>query len=126
MKNPKTGSYLSLGMLATVAWFTLPPPRVFGEPARRDARAAEVLQQHIEATGGRAAYEALKTRVSKATLEFKTMGFTANATYFQARSGKSLLRYRMPISSRACVERRRLKLGRPALGAAMEMAPRAT
>lgn len=92
MRIPKTGPYLSLGVLSAVVWFTLPPPCADGESAENAADAAEVLEKYIEATGGRSAYEALKTRVSKTKLEFKTMGFVANATHFQARSGKSLLR----------------------------------
>lgn len=92
MRIPKTGPYLSLVVLSVVVWFTFPPLCAAGESAENAADAAEVLEKYIEATGGRSAYAALKTRVTKMKLEFKTMGFTANATYFQARPGKSLLR----------------------------------
>jgi hypothetical protein len=75
-----------------VLWLTYPTPSDAGDVEKDITDPAVVLEKHIEATGGRAAHQALKTRVSKTKLEFKTMGFSADATYFQARPGKSLLR----------------------------------
>lgn len=56
-----------------------------GEPAKDDLPKGEaVLDRYIEATGGRAAYEKLRNRVSTGRLEAPAQGLKGAATIFQA------------------------------------------
>jgi len=73
---------------------TAPPiaaPRAVAEIA---PRAAEVLDASVEATGGRAAYRSLETRVSRSTVRAGRadgMGLTTTRTTYQARPDKILI-----------------------------------
>jgi hypothetical protein len=81
-----------LGVLAVGMPLGFGPARAAGDPAGASPDAAEVLEKHIEAIGGRAALGKLETRVTKSEMDFKTLGFTAKVTQFQARSGNNLFR----------------------------------
>lgn len=92
MKNPKWRLYITFFVLAVCTQPGLVPAMAAGDPADKPPDAAEVLEKHIEAIGGRAAYAKLETRITKSEIEFKTLGFTATVSQFQARPEKNLLR----------------------------------
>lgn len=49
---------------------------------------AEVLDKYIEATGGKAAYEKLRNRVTRATIDFNVSGVTGEMTIYEAAPNK--------------------------------------
>jgi zinc protease len=52
------------------------PPAAEAGGVFRDARAREVLERYIEATGGRAAHEAITSRVVKGTIDYPQQGIS--------------------------------------------------
>lgn len=79
-KEPKAGIITCSGLiLLAVAMCS----SGFAQDAKPPA-GEEVLQRCIEATGGKAAHEKLKNRVSKGVLEFPAMGITGKITVVEA------------------------------------------
>ena len=60
-------------------------------PAANLPAGKEVLEKYIEATGGRAAYEKVKSRVSHTTLEAPTMGIKGKVTIYQVAPDKGYI-----------------------------------
>jgi hypothetical protein len=56
----------------------------------------EILAKYIEATGGRAAYEKIKTRVSEGTIEMKPMGLKGTLLMKQQAPGSMTLSLELP------------------------------
>lgn len=90
----KTGSKVFVATLLTAFAFVgaqTPPPAAGGTPAPSvaiDAKAKAVLDRYIEVTGGRAAYEKLKTREVKASIEIVGQGVNGTLHSRQSSSGK--------------------------------------
>lgn len=57
--------------------------------AAEDIKPEAILDKYIEATGGRAAYEKIKTEIAKGTLEITTFGLSGTMTVYQAAPDKS-------------------------------------
>ncbi len=57
---------------------------------------ATILDKYIEATGGRAAYEKLRTEVRTGSMELVGKGITASMTLYRAAPSKSYMVMEMP------------------------------
>lgn len=79
---------------AAVCWLLLAPLVCAGAAAGPEndeplPTAAEIMDRHVEATGGREAYDRIENRVTKATLEFVGQGLSLDMTIYMARPNKS-------------------------------------
>ena len=92
MQDSMRKRHLTFSAMAALACLMFPAVRAADDLCEAGPDAADVLDRHVEAIGGRAAHAALKTRITKMRIEFKTMGFTADATYFLARPRNALVR----------------------------------
>lgn len=69
---------LALALGASTSW-----AQTETAPEKKLLDGAAILDQHVEKSGGKAAYEKLKNRVSKAKLEMPAMGMSFSMTIYQ-------------------------------------------
>ncbi|MFN7997289.1 MAG: hypothetical protein U0Q18_26975 [Bryobacteraceae bacterium] len=74
------------GFRAITATLLFPLATLF---AAEQPSAEQVLDKFVEVTGGRAAYESIKTEITTGTLEISAMGLTGNLTSYKAAPDKS-------------------------------------
>lgn len=61
---------------------------VHAQPAEKLPKAEAILDKYVEVTGGKAAYDKLNNRVTKATFEMPAQGIRADLTVYGARPNK--------------------------------------
>ncbi len=79
--------------LASLAWLVAVATAALAPPARGDdlPRAETVLEDYVKATGGKAAYEKLKNRTAKGTIEIAGAGIKGTVKFIQAAPNRMLM-----------------------------------
>ena len=84
MRSLKMKRFLGLWALAVV---TLVAPHAAAQDL---PKAEQVLDKYVEVTGGKDAYEKIKNRVTRCTLDTGALGIKGTVTMYQAAPNKSL------------------------------------
>lgn len=85
-RSPRVLTHCARALCLIVAFVT---PFGLGASSEDLPKAEVILERYIEATGGRPAYEKLENRVVKGTVEYVTLGATAEMTRYEAKPDKA-------------------------------------